>query len=116
MVKIGKRLSTLLEIFTFIFSTFFSQTYVQFQKKSEAPLYAVSKILGDRKVDGQLQFFVQWEGYPESEATWEPETNLTGNCDELIENYHSLKVQTFIFLMVRIKPIAWESTLRIRRH
>lgn len=33
----------------------------------------------------QTQYFIKWEGYPDSENTWEPVENL--DCDELLEQF-----------------------------
>lgn len=35
--------------------------------------------------NGKRQFLVSWKGYPESEATWEPEANL--DCQDLIDAF-----------------------------
>ena len=38
--------------------------------------YEVSKILGKRKHKGRYQYLILWEGYPESQSTWEPREHL----------------------------------------
>ena len=38
--------------------------------------YMVEKILDDRQRRHQTQYLVKWQGYPDDEATWEPEENL----------------------------------------
>ncbi len=35
--------------------------------------YLVEKILDKKEVDGKLYYLVKWEGYEETESTWEPE-------------------------------------------
>ena len=45
--------------------------------------------------DTQLLFNVKWKGYPESESTWEPESNL--ECPTLVHNY-------FDQLALRLSP------------
>jgi len=38
--------------------------------------YIVQKILACRRINGRLSYKVLWEGYNESDATWEPASNL----------------------------------------
>lgn len=41
----------------------------------------------DHKKKGKVTFFyVKWKGYPETENTWEPESNLT-HCTVMIKAY-----------------------------
>lgn len=60
-------------------------------KKRAAPAakktkeYEVDKILDSEMKNGKRQFLVSWKGYPESQATWEPENNL--NCRDLLDKY-----------------------------
>jgi len=37
-------------------------------------------------------YLVKWKGYPETENTWEPETNLT-SCQQLVVQYHRTQDQ-----------------------
>ena len=46
----------------------------------------VSKIVGHRETDSGLEYKVHWKGFPASEDTWEPESNLE-DCQEFIQNY-----------------------------
>ena len=39
--------------------------------------FEVDEVLAERKRRGRRQFLVQWKGYDQAEATWEPEENLT---------------------------------------
>ena len=49
-------------------------------------IYVVEAILDRRQCDdGQLEYFVKWFGYDESDATWEPEENVF--CKDLITQY-----------------------------
>ncbi|KAI8062552.1 hypothetical protein BC940DRAFT_370146 [Gongronella butleri] len=46
--------------------------------------YEVKRIVGRNTVDGVVFFLIEWEGYDETENTWEKEENLLGN-EELID-------------------------------
>jgi hypothetical protein len=48
--------------------------------------WEVEKIITHRRNDNNDEFLVKWLGYPNSENTWEPKTNLT-NCQQLLEEY-----------------------------
>lgn len=55
-------------------------------------IYVVNKIIGSRKKNGIKQYLVNWEGYPDSDNTWENEDNIF--CKKLINEYEeSLKRQ-----------------------
>ena len=38
--------------------------------------YVIECILGEREHNGKKEYLVSWEGYSESEATWEPEDGI----------------------------------------
>ena len=47
------------------------------EEESEAEkYYEVEKIVKARKRKGKREFLIKWKGYPESQNTWEPESNL----------------------------------------
>ena len=50
----------------------------QKRKTHTDEVYEVESIIKSRKINGKVQYFVKWKGYPKSECTWEPETNLAG--------------------------------------
>ena len=49
-------------------------------------VYEVKNILKHWKQGQGYQFFVQWKGYPISEATWEPESAFSTD-GHLLETY-----------------------------
>ncbi|RZF48229.1 hypothetical protein LSTR_LSTR006196 [Laodelphax striatellus] len=52
--------------------------------------YDVDRILGKRIRKEKLYYLVKWKGYPESEASWEPEENL--DCDKLLRDFNNEKM------------------------
>jgi len=36
----------------------------------------VEKILSHRLYDGHIEYLLKWKGYPEDDATWEPEKHI----------------------------------------
>lgn len=48
--------------------------------------YEVERVLDSRVKDGELKFYVLWEGFSMEEATWEPRSNLE-NSTEAIDEY-----------------------------
>ena len=53
---------------------------------NEEEEYEVEEILDKRKHYGKIQYLIKWKGYPLSEASWEPESNL--NCPELLKKFN----------------------------
>jgi hypothetical protein len=48
-------------------------------------IFAVEAILGKRKYRGRWQYLVKWDGYDDSENTWEPASNLQHLVGDLAE-------------------------------
>jgi len=56
---------------------------------NEEEEFEVEEILDVRKHYGKTQYLIKWKGYPLSDASWEPESNL--NCQELIKKFNENK-------------------------
>jgi hypothetical protein len=50
--------------------------------------YKVEAVLDSRLHHGKLEYLVKWEGYPNEENTWEPESHLK-NAIPFIERFHA---------------------------
>jgi hypothetical protein len=53
-------------------------------------IYTVEKIIDHKGPANKRLFLVKWRGYPTSENTWEPESNLL-TCQELLAQYWSFR-------------------------
>lgn len=49
--------------------------------------YTVEKILEKRMKGGKVEYLIKWEGYPDSENTWEPQDNL--DCPDIINGFEA---------------------------
>lgn len=49
----------------------------------------MEKILDRRILNGGIQYFLKWVGYPDEENSWEPEGNL--DCEDLVKEFESLE-------------------------
>ncbi|XP_065197858.1 chromobox protein homolog 3-like isoform X2 [Sycon ciliatum] len=55
--------------------------------EDEPEEYTVEKILGKRVKNGRIEYLLKWNGFPDSDNTWEPKENLI--CQELLEEYEA---------------------------
>lgn len=55
--------------------------------------WEVESIIQHRKRNNNDEYLVKWLGYPDSENTWEPVTNLT-NCQQLLSQHRRRKERT----------------------
>ncbi len=62
-----------------------------FNQTAESQEYAVEKILDMKIIDDQVYYLIKWEGYPESESTWEPIEHLT-NILHLVEEFRAQRL------------------------
>jgi transposase InsO family protein len=54
----------------------------------EDNVFEVEEIIAHRTRNNGKEYLVKWLGYPDSDNTWEPDTNLT-NCRHLLAQYHA---------------------------
>ena len=43
----------------------------------------------NQKKGKPIEYLVQWEGYPDEEATWEPYDNIKGTAEEALVAYRT---------------------------
>jgi hypothetical protein len=60
--------------------------YTEAEPINPNAMYEVEKILDYKYIRGTLHYLIKWEGYPDSENTWEPVKNL--NCPRDLEEFH----------------------------
>lgn len=49
--------------------------------------YLVEELLDRRGTGAKREYLVKWRGYPRSESTWEPETELARRCSDLVAGF-----------------------------
>ncbi|KAG8218724.1 hypothetical protein J3R82DRAFT_4393 [Butyriboletus roseoflavus] len=63
---------------------------IKSQEEAEAEVlekFIIEAIKGHRVVDGVREFHVLWKGYPDDEATWEPEGSLIEDAPDVVRAY-----------------------------
>jgi len=55
------------------------------ESEGEEEEFTVEKILDKRVRNSKVEYLIKWEGYPDTENTWEPQENL--DCPDIISNY-----------------------------
>ncbi|XP_063437285.1 uncharacterized protein LOC134718590 [Mytilus trossulus] len=58
-------------------------------EEEEEKEYSVEKVVDSRIKNGQVEYLLKWEGYPDSDNTWEPEDNI--DCPELVTQFERKK-------------------------
>lgn len=53
--------------------------------EGEEEEFSVEKILDKRVRNSKVEYLIKWEGYPDTENTWEPQDNL--DCPDIISAY-----------------------------
>jgi hypothetical protein len=61
------------------------QKTIHFQMEEDNE-FEVETIIAHRDADNGREYIVKWKGYPDSDDTWEPDTNLQ-NCQQLLQKY-----------------------------
>ncbi|XP_017058691.1 heterochromatin protein 1 [Drosophila ficusphila] len=59
-------------------------------------VFTVEKILDQRQSNGQVQYFVKWQNYPDEDNTWEMATSL--DCFTLINSFKKLRLKRGLLL------------------
>jgi hypothetical protein len=76
----------------------------------------VEKILDQREVEGQLQFYVKWKNFSENWNTWEPIDNLL-DCFDLVlefqEKHHIIKDSSISVVDTKKSKLARKEALKI---
>jgi hypothetical protein len=59
--------------------------------RGKPKVFKVEKILKSKKVKGHTYYLIKWQGYDESEATWEPRESLLEDIPDIINKYEQNK-------------------------
>ena len=56
--------------------------------------YLVDSLLDSRTRGGQVEYLVKWRGFPRSETSWEPCTELSRRCADMIEAFEAKRLRS----------------------
>jgi hypothetical protein len=62
---------------------------------SNSDEYEVERIVGKKTIGSKIHYKVVWKGFPESEATWEPRSNLKG-ASKAIKEFKNREFRTIV--------------------
>ncbi|CAO1439435.1 unnamed protein product, partial [Diamesa serratosioi] len=68
--------------------------YLKLKKQEQKDIYAVQEILDCRRVSGSTYYLVSWQGFSDSENTWQSVETL--NCPKLIKEYRDRTEEALI--------------------
>jgi hypothetical protein len=66
--------------------------------------YEVKEILNEKKVGQGMQYLVKWKGYPRSEATWEPRSQLMKHALDVVRNWEEHRTTALFRFEVEAPP------------
>lgn len=83
----------------------------QNNSKTKETLFSVANILKKKIMNGKPYYYIEWEGYPLSEATWEPLKNLQ-HCIDLVNDFEQKLNKSSPLKKVekkkKIKKVSWK--------
>lgn len=84
--------------------------------KSQEKSFNVANILRKKIMNGKPYYYIEWEGYPLSEATWEPLKNLQC-CMDLVHDFEEKneKKQQLPISLNKPKKISLKNLKRLAR-
>jgi hypothetical protein len=66
--------------------------------------YEVEEILREKKVGRGMQYLVKWKGYPRSEATWEPRSQLVKHALDVVKEWEEHRTTALFHFEVEASP------------
>jgi hypothetical protein len=66
--------------------------------------YKVEEILKEKKVGRGMQYLVKWKGYPRSEATWEPHSQLMKHAQDIVKDWEEHRTTALFRFEVEAPP------------
>jgi hypothetical protein len=71
--------------------------------------FIVEEIQDKKNENGEIMYFVKWEGYDESESTWEPRANLIKDVPRIVRNYEMMNTtqpRSFIQMLSKLSGLS----------